>query len=161
MYLRLLTHNDAQMILALLNEPAFLTNIGDKGVRNLSNAINYIDSGPLAMQSTLGYSLYCCVRKDNDQAIGLSGLIKRDGIMHPELGFAFLTQYCKQGFGYESSVAVLKHAHEQLGITHLQAICHPNNKASIGLLTKLGFSYQQNISLPTQQESVKLFDLAF
>ncbi|GLX80004.1 alanine acetyltransferase [Thalassotalea insulae] len=156
--MRLLNESDAPMILELLNEPAFITHIGDKGVRDLNGALNYINSGPLKMQKELGFSLYCCQLKSNNEAIGISGLIKRDGVEYPEVGFGFLARYCGQGFGYQSSKAVMEHAKQQLGITRLQAICNPDNTASIALLTKLAFQYTGNIVLPGQTKRVKLFD---
>ena len=157
--IRLLTADDAAMILQLLNEPAFLTNIGDKGVSTLNEALNYINTGPLAMQKSLGFSLYCCQLLSTGQAIGLSGLIKREGVEQPEVGFAFLNRFCGQGYGYESAAAVIKHAKTRLGLKQLQAICNRDNQASIGLLTKLGFVYQQDIFLPGEVEKIKLFEL--
>ncbi|MBA6391680.1 GNAT family N-acetyltransferase [Colwellia sp. BRX10-3] len=157
--LRLLNHSDAEMILALLNEESFIKNIGDKAVRNLQDALNYISNGPLTMQQDLGFSLYCCVKKDDEQAIGVSGLIKRDGIDHPEIGFAFLTQYCRQGYGYESALGVINYANNRLALKHLQAICNPDNEASKTLLQRLGFSFNKNIILAENNKTVMLFDL--
>jgi ribosomal-protein-alanine N-acetyltransferase len=157
--LRLLNNSDAGMILALLNEASFIKNIGDKAVRNLQDALNYISNGPLTMQQDLGFSLYCCVKKDDEQAIGVSGLIKRDGIDHPEIGFAFLTQYCRQGYGYESAQGVINYANNRLALKHLQAICNPDNEASKILLQRLGFSFNKNIILAENNKTVMLFDL--
>ena len=112
--LRLVNSSDKTMILALLNEPNFIKNIGDKDVRDLNSALNYINSGPLTMQSSLGFSLYCCELKETGETIGLSGLIKREGIAHPEVGFAFLSTHCQQGYGFESATAVVNYAFKKL-----------------------------------------------
>lgn len=88
--LRLLQSADASMVLTLLNQASFIKNIGDKAVKNNHDAIAYINNGPLTMQRELGFSLYCCVKKSDSQAIGIARLIKRDGIEQPEIGFAFL-----------------------------------------------------------------------
>lgn len=156
--LRLLDHDDAPMILALLNEPSFIENIGDKGVRNLNDAKQYIDNGPLSMQKNLGFSMYCCQLRTTGEAIGLSGLVKRDGIEHPEIGFAFLPQYCQNGYGFESATAAITHANKQLNLPILQAICNPDNIASISLLTKLGFTYIKELLLPEIDTTIKLFE---
>jgi len=156
--LRLLNHDDAPMILSLLNEQSFINNIGDKGVRNLADAKKYIDEGPLAMQNTLGFSMYCCQLNSNGETIGLSGLIKRPGITHPEVGFAFLPQYCQNGYGFESAKAAIEHAKEQLQLPTLQAICNPDNAASIALLTKLGFAYIKQLLLPDIDSTINLFE---
>ena len=47
--LRRLAENDAPFVLVLLNEPSFLANIGDRGVRTLDGARGYIAQGPMAI----------------------------------------------------------------------------------------------------------------
>ena len=42
--LRKITIEDAEFIFRLVNEPSFVTNIGDKGVRNLDDAERFIIS---------------------------------------------------------------------------------------------------------------------
>lgn len=156
--LRLLADSDQHMILQLLNEPAFIENIGDKKVRNLGDASHYIATGPLTMQESSGFSLYCCQLKSNSEPIGISGLIKREGIEHPEVGFAFLNQYCKKGYGFESANAVIKYAKSALKINTLQAICNPDNVASAGLLTKLGFHFKKQILHDVSEQKINLFE---
>lgn len=156
--LRVLTLDDAGMILTLLNEASFIKNIGDKNVRDQQGAENYIQQGPLAMQDEFGYSFYGCVRKSDGYLLGISGLIKRTGMKYPEVGFAFLNQYCRQGYGFESASAVISYAEEKLSIKHLQAICNIDNKASQGLLARLGFSYSKIIDLDYSGQTVMLFD---
>jgi len=46
--LRELSLEDAEFILRLLNEPSFVQNIGDRGVRTLEDARVYIINGPMA-----------------------------------------------------------------------------------------------------------------
>jgi RimJ/RimL family protein N-acetyltransferase len=156
--LRLLNKSDTAMIVELLNEKTFIDNIADKQVRTKDDALNYINNGPLAMQRDFGFSLYCCVRKSDGETIGISGMIKRDGIEHPEVGFAFFSRCCQQGYGFESAQAVIEHASKTLAIEHLQAICNPDNNASIALLTRLGFSFNKNITLDENDKIVMLFD---
>lgn len=156
--LRLLNKSDAMMILALLNQASFIKNIGDKGVKNKQDALHYINNGPLAIQRELGFSLYCCVKKDDGQAIGVSGFIKRDGIDHPELGFALLTKFCRQGYGFESAEALVNYANNKLSIKHLQAICNPDNNASKSILQRLGFCFNKHLELNDNKQVVMLFD---
>ncbi len=159
LHLRPLIHEDAEMIFSLFNEPDVLTYIGDKGIDSLSAAQDYLTGGPINMQSSLGFSLYCCLLKDTGQAIGISGLIKRDGIDFPEVGFAFLAQHCGHGYGFESAEAVIQYARTALCLNTLQAITHPENTRSINLLIRLGFSSKSIISLPSTNDRVELFEL--
>ena len=156
--LRVANLDDAPLMLTLMNEPAYLENIGDKQVRNLSDAENYLKSGPMTMQQELGFSLYCCQRKDTGETIGLSGLIKRPGVEHPEVGYAILAEHCRQGFGLESVEGVIKHAREQLKLPVLQAITSVGNTASVHLLKRLEFSFQGLITLPGSSEEINLFE---
>ena len=110
------------------------------------------------MQQALGFSLYCCQRKDTGQTIGLSGLIKRPGVEHPEVGYAFLTEHCRQGFALESVEAVVEYAREQLKLPVLQAITSVNNSASVKLLQRLEFSFLGLITLPGSAEEINLFE---
>jgi len=156
--MRVLNHDDAPMILSLLNEQSFIKNIGDKGVRNLTDAKKYMDDGPLTMQKTLGFSMYCCQLTSTGETIGLSGLIKRSGIAHPEVGFAFLPQHCQKGYGFESAKAAIEHSRDKLQLSTLQAISNPDNAASIALLTKLGFTYIKQLLLPDIGSTINLFE---
>lgn len=156
--LRVVNLNDAPLMLELMNEPAYLAHIGDKQIRNILDAENYLKSGPLAMQANSGFSLYCCQRKDSGQTIGLSGLIKRAGVEHPEVGFAFLSEQARQGFGFESTSAVIDYAQKQLELPVLQAITNLDNIASIHLLKSLGFTFKTLISLPDSTEQINLFE---
>ena len=156
--LRVLSAADADMILRLLNQADFLTNIGDKGVRNFQDACEYIEQGPVAMQQALGFSLYCCQLKTTGEAIGMSGLIKRDGVEHPEVGFSFLSEYQRQGYGKESVSAVINYARDELLLKKLNAICNPDNKGSIALLTSQKFEEIGLVSVPNIDEDVLLFE---
>lgn len=156
--LRLLTIEDASFILTLLNQESFILNIGDKNIRTLEEAQAYIECGPLAMQSQLGFSLYCCQSKEDGELIGLSGLIKRDGVLYPEVGFAFLADYCRLGYGRESAEAVVNYAFNKLKLIKLNAICNIDNTASQRLLKSLNFEYLQHLKLPNIDNSVLLFE---
>lgn len=146
--LRLFTQNDAAMILELVNQPNFIKYIGDKNIRTIDDATKYINDVPLAMQTELGFSLYCCELKQSGKAIGMCGLIKRDGIDHPEIGFSILSDYYRQGLIFEASEAVVHHTKKTLALPCLQAIVNPDNDASLSLLERLGFYRLKQITLP-------------
>lgn len=156
--IRLLKESDAKMILNLFNEKCVIKYIGDKGIKNLEDAQNYITEGPLKMQQSLGFSLYCCETVQEQLPIGLCGLIKRDGIEHIEVGFALLNKYCHSGFGTESLSAVIDHARTTLNIKVLQAITNIDNHVSIKLLENNGFSFKKMIKLTNNNNKIKLYE---
>ncbi len=156
--LRLLQPSDAQMILSLFNDELIIKNIGDKGIRTLDDALKYIQNGPIKMQTDLGFSLYCCQKKSDKQIIGLSGLLKRDGLTHPEIGFSFFAQYRGLGYGKETVNAILGYAKKQLNLKVVQAITNQDNFVSIGLLKQSGFSFNGLIKLDICENELKLFE---
>ena len=56
--LRHLETEDAGFILELLNEPSFIQNIGDRNVRTLEQACEYVISGPRKSYERNGFGLY-------------------------------------------------------------------------------------------------------
>ena len=141
--LRHFNPNDAPFILALLNEPSFLRYIGDKKVRTLDDARQYIANGPVATYKLHGFGLYQVELKDTHTPVGMCGLLKREELPHPDIGFAFLPDFWNKGFAYEAAAAVLTDARERLQLDRILAIVNPDNEASIKLLEKLGFNFEQ------------------
>jgi RimJ/RimL family protein N-acetyltransferase len=155
--LRRLTAGDAAFILELLNEPAFLENIGDRGARTLADARRYIARGPVASYRKFGFGLYLVERKDSGTPIGICGLLKRESLDHVDIGFAFLSRHWSQGYARESAAAVMHYGWTKLRLPRIVAITKPTNQASIALLGKLGLRFEKSISLPDHGGENKLF----
>lgn len=145
--LREFTPGDAEFVLRLLNEPAFLRYIGDRGVHTLDDARRYISDGPVAGQARHGFGLMVVERKSDGAALGMCGVLKRDALPDPDLGFSFFPEYWSQGYALESARAVMRHAREALGLGRIVAITTPDNEPSIRLLGKLGFRFDRMVTL--------------
>ena len=157
--LRRLTADDAPFLLELLNDPAFLRFIGDRGVRTLDDARAYVERGPAASYTQHGFGLYRVARRDDDTPVGICGLLKRDALEHADLGYAFLPAHRGLGYALESAAAVVAHARRDLGLGRLLAITSPDNDASIRVLEKLGFRFERVTKLSEDAHEVKLFAL--
>ena len=155
--LRQLSIDDAEFIRALLNQPSFIRYIGDKGVRNLDDARRYILEGPLQSYERNGFGLYLVELKDTGTPIGVSGLVKRDTLSDPDIGFAFLPQYWSKGYAVESAAAVMDYARQVLALERVLAITSPDNEASARLLAKIGLQFQRLIRLSEGASEVRLF----
>ena len=155
--LRRMTLDDDAFIRALLNEPSFLRYIGDRGVRTLDDARRYIADGPLASYDRVGFGLYIVETKEDEMPIGICGLLKRDTLEHPDIGFAFLPWFWSKGYAFESAAAVINYGRSSLGIGRILAIASPDNDASIKLLQRLGFSYEGTRRLSEGASEVKVF----
>lgn len=134
---------DAPFALTLLNEPSFLRYIGDKKVRRIEDAEQYLLNGPIASYDKNDFGLYCVELKDSHTAIGMCGLIKRDQLPEPDIGFAFLPDFWNQGFAFEAATAVMNDARERLGVARVLAITTPDNEASIKLLRRIGLKFER------------------
>ena len=139
----LFTPDDAPFILTLVNEPSFLRYIGDKKVRNLEDARQYLTNGPIASYQKNGFGLMRVELKDSHTSIGMCGLLKRDELSDPDIGFAFLPDFWNQGFAFEAAAAVMKDAREQLRLDRILAIVNPDNYASMKLLERLGLRLEE------------------
>lgn len=154
--LRPLTVDDAAFYLKLVNEPSFLENIGDKGVRDLDGARAALLAGPIEMQERLGYSLWLVSRKDDGAAIGMCGLIRRDTLPATDIGYAYLPDYWGQGYAWEAAQAAAAYGRDVVGLERLLGIVSPSNTASSQLLKKLGMRYIERI-----QPNTDLYGMEF
>ena len=155
--LRRFTVDDAQFALTLLNEPSFLRYIGDKKVRNLDDARQYILNGPIASYERDGFGLYVVELKESPAPIGMCGLLKREDLPQPDMGFAFVPAAWGKGFASEAAAEVLLDAPQNRKLQRILAITSLDNDASIKLLQRLGFTFQELIRLSSSGERVKLF----
>ncbi|MGA4464666.1 GNAT family N-acetyltransferase [Bacillus bombysepticus] len=146
---------DAPFILELVNDPAWIQFIGDKGVSNLEDAKNYIVNGPIDMYNKLGFGLYLVERKKDLTPLGMCGLIKRDSLEDVDIGFAFLETFRSKGYGYESASAIIEYGVQKLGMKRIVAITSVDNIASGKLLEKVGLRFEKIIS--DSREDLKLF----
>ncbi len=129
--LRELTADDAAFILELLNDPGWLQYIGDRGVRNLADARQYIINGPMASYQRYGFGLYLVKLKDAETPMGICGLIKRDELEDVDIGFAFLPQFTGKGYALEAASAVMSYGSHELGIERIVAITSLDNHRSV------------------------------
>jgi RimJ/RimL family protein N-acetyltransferase len=156
--LRELALDDAGFILELLNEPAFLRFIGDKGVRTVAGAREYLLKGPMDSYGRNGFGLYAvCLLVGTP--IGICGLVKRDGLADVDVGFAFLSRYRSKGYAFESASAVLDHARHLLRMRRIVAITSPENLDSIAVLEKIGLKFERMIRLAKDGDELKLFGI--
>jgi ribosomal-protein-alanine N-acetyltransferase len=153
------TLDDASFVLELQSEPDWLRFIGDRGVRDLDSARAYIQRAPLDMYARLGFGLYKVSLKADGAPIGMCGLLKRDSLPDADIGFAFLARHRGKGYAREAAQATLDDARKSHGLKRILAITSPDNVRSIGLLEKLGFTYQKTLQLSADGGESRLFAL--
>jgi RimJ/RimL family protein N-acetyltransferase len=155
--LRQLTTRDTSFLMELLNTPGWLQYIGDRNVRTEEQAGAYLQNGPLKSYREHGFGLWLVETREDGTPIGLCGILKREHLEHPDIGFAFLPAYNGKGYALEAAGATLSHAKEVFGIAKVQAIVLPANAASIRLLEKLGLTFVASFTFPDGKDELFLY----
>ncbi|KAA3638702.1 MAG: N-acetyltransferase [Proteobacteria bacterium] len=153
--LRHINQSDADFLFDLYNQAPFIKHIGDRGLSSLSKTRDFIEV-VRANYKKYGFWLYLVEDKLTKEPIGVNGLVRRDYLDAPDIGFAISQDYWRQGFAYESSLAVIEHA-RQLKLHKLLAIISPNNISSIKLIEKLGFSFVKQDQFNPEEQAVNLY----
>ena len=155
--LRELVPDDAPFMLELLNDPAYILNIADRGVRDVEGARRYLEERWRASYAEHGFGLWVVVHRETGASTGLCGLVRRDGLDDVDVGYAFLPAYRGRGFALESALGVKAHARDVVGLTRLVAIVTPGNARSIQVLERLGMCFERTLRLPGDASDVALY----
>lgn len=155
--LRHYTLDDTGFIINLLNQSSFIENIGDRGIRTKADAEQYLQKSILDSYQKHGFGLSMVELKDSEKPIGMCGILKRDGLEFPDLGYAFLPEYCGQGYAFEIADKLMKSVEELYGLKRVLAITSSDNSNSIHLLEKTGFKFEGMVKAVEDQPENKLF----
>src|SRR5689334_25306551 len=155
--LRQLSTEDAEFILELLNEPSFIHNIGDRGIRTIDGANSYLLNGPVASYAKNGFGLYLVQLKETNESIGMCGSIKRDTLEDVDIGYAYLPRFWSKGYAVEAASAVKEYAKNVIGLHRIVAIVDPTNEGSIRVLQKIGLQFEKVVKLSEDDIELKLF----
>jgi RimJ/RimL family protein N-acetyltransferase len=155
--LRRLEFEDATFIVRLLNEPSFLENIGDRGVRSIEDAHRYLREGPMAMYEKYGFGLWHAARNSDGAAVGMCGLLKRDNLPDVDIGYAFLPEFWGLGYAIEAAEATMRHGAGKFGLKRIVAVVSQGNNASIRVLEKLGMRHERMFAMRPDEPEVRLY----
>lgn len=159
--LREVVETDAGFVLDLLNQPSFIEYIGDRNVRTVEQARDYIESRFAASYRKFGFGMWAVELKETSQPMGICGFVKRDVLADADIGFAFLPQFEGKGYAFESAGAALLHGRENLKLPRVLAITTLHNASSQKLLEKIGLRFERLIVLPGDDAELKLFSADF
>lgn len=155
--LRRLGPQDADFLVGLLNQPSFLANIGDRGVRNANDAQRYLRDGPMAMYERFGFGLWHLSRRVDGVPMGMCGLLKREILPDVDVGYALLPEFWGQGYALEAVQATLRHAALKFGLRRVVAVVSAGNAASIRVLEKAGMQFESMVSMQPGEPDVRLY----
>lgn len=155
--LREFTLRDSAFIIELLNTPGWIEFIGDRNIKTTADAKEYLKNGPLKSYKLNGFGLALVEIKNNKRAIGMCGIIKRENLENPDIGFAFLPEFTGKGFAFEIAKATMDYAKDVLKLPNIFAITVPSNTRSIKLLEKIGLKFTRAFNFPGDEETLSMF----
>lgn len=155
--LRWFATTDAAFILALLNEPSWIANIGERNVHSLAEAEAWIGERLIGGYHRQGFGFWAVERLSDGELVGMAGLVKRDSLPEVDVGYAFLPAFWGQGYAREAAAACLHHAHTVIGLRRVLAITGPDNKASARVLEAIGMRYLETRVLDGETRQTALF----
>ncbi len=159
LFLKPTSEEDAPFLLELLNMPKWIKYIGDRNVKSVEAAKEYIRNKITPQLEKLGYANYTVIRKSDGVKVGSCGLYDREGMEGIDIGFAFLPQFEKQGYAFEAANKIKEVGISDFSIKQISAITTKDNFDSQKLLEKLGFQYIEDIKLPDDDAELLLYRL--
>jgi RimJ/RimL family protein N-acetyltransferase len=155
--LRWFTAADADFIRRLLNDPAWLANIGERHVRTRRQAQIWIATRHTAVYGRLGFGFWAVERIDDGALVGMCGLVKRDTLMEVDVGYALLPEFRGHGYAREAAAACVRYGHDVLGLPEIWAITGPDNVASGAVLRQIGLRDAGLTRLVGDEHETRLF----
>ena len=159
--LRPLEEDDAEFVFELVNDPDWIRYIGDKEIYSIQAARKYISTGPWSQYQQPGFGQLLVSDRLTGQPMGLCGLLQRDYLHNPDIGFAFLSPFRANGFAQEAAEAVIKLARENDVISIVGGIVSPDNEKSIRLLERLGMSFVRELGEDEVASPAHLYEISF
>ena len=96
------------------------------------------------IQNRPDFEYMTVILKQENIPIGVVSLIKRTEYEYPDIGYALLPPYMKQGYAYEATSSLVEQVWASGIATCLLAITKSDNLSSLRLLEKLGFSRSES-----------------
>jgi ribosomal-protein-alanine N-acetyltransferase len=132
------TPTDADFLRALLNDPGWLANIGERNVRTRRQALGWIATRHTATYGRLGFGFWAVERKTDGALMGMCGLIKRDTLMEADVGYALMPAFRGHGYAREAAAACVRYGQDVLGLPEVWGITGPDNASSAAVLQQIG-----------------------
>lgn len=139
--------SEAGFIFELVNSEGWIRFIGDRNIRNVDYAKEYIKN--ILNNPSIMY--WVVKLKDTGSSIGIITFIKREYLDHQDIGFAFLPAAEKKGYAYEAARVVLNHVTKDSLFAPVLATAAADNVNSVRLLERLGFEFDRGIEVEGKQ----------
>ena len=148
---------DAAFLLEALNDPAFVQNVGDRGLRTTAAAAEYIRERLAPSYRQFGFGMWLVELRETTEPIAICGLLKRETLVDVDIGFTFLERFRAKGYAFEAASAVMDYAWNVAKLSRIIAITAAHNASSKRLLEKLGLRFERMVRLTPDAPEIMLF----
>ncbi|GEN68967.1 hypothetical protein CRH01_35350 [Chryseobacterium rhizosphaerae] len=149
---------DKELIFELYNRPKFIQYIGDRNIKTLKDAEDYIRNRFIPQIERLGYGNYLVMTKEGNNKIGGVGIFEREGLDVVDIGYSLLEEFEGKGYAYEAAQKVKSIGMEEFGLSKISAIISKDNVSSQKLIEKLGLKFQKHLTLPGEDEELNYYE---
>ena len=133
------TPDHADFMVKLYNTPEFIAGEGNTGIDTSEKALKALRSMGERFEK-YGHGVYLVSLKDYTP-IGSVSLMRGDYTC-PDIGFALLTEYTKQGYATEAAKRIMEYARTDLKYDGVFGFAAPGNASSRKALERLGMEYR-------------------
>ena len=149
---------DGEFIFKIMNTPKYYKYIGDRNIRTLEDAENYITQKMMPQYEKMGFGNFTVTLKSDSSKIGFCGIYVRPSLETPDIGFAFFEEYEGKGYAYEASSLLKQLAKDEFGLKKLSGITVEYNHSSRKLLEKLGLKFQKKFFMEGDSEELMYYE---
>lgn len=155
--LRTFTLDDAEAWLPLISLPDIIRYTGESPASSVEQAREVLRTRPLRDYAMHGYGRMAVIEKSSGRLVGFSGLKYLEDLGEVDVGYRFLPDCWGKGYATESARLLMEQGRLVQGITRFVGMAHPDNRASIKVLEKLGLVFERAIALEGQASPYRLF----
>lgn len=156
---RLVKPSDAAFFFQLMNSSGWIQFIGDRGIRNSKDALQYIADKMHADLKVKGFVNHVMIEKVSGLLVGTCSLHDRIGVPGMDVGYALLPEFEGKGYATEGAQFMVDLAFNQYKQTRMSAITVDENKGSCKVIENLGFVHQGYVTLPAVIGPIKWYTL--
>lgn len=157
--LRLVTEHDAQLLYDLMTANNWLSHIGDRGIKTLEDARQYISNRMHPDLHEKGFVNHVIIDSETREEVGTCSLHNREGVEGLDVGYAILEKYEGKGYATTSARMMVDLAFDEHDAEIVRAITTDSNIGSCRVLEKIGFKHDGYVQLPKGEEKLRLYVL--
>jgi RimJ/RimL family protein N-acetyltransferase len=146
LYLRQFSPEDAQQLFELSSNPQVMQYMSqrDRNSTTLEQTATMVKECIQHYSLESGLGVWPTILKEGEKFTGWTLLKNLEKTEEIEIGYRYFPRFWGQGLCTEISLAVLKYGFTEVGLDRIVGISHPQNKASIRVLEKIGLKYEKD-----------------